>query len=332
MERPREEIRRYLLAAAPGATVVSLAGDASTRRFYRVTLVDGSTRVLMDYGAPFVEETDDIRLNRVFRDAGLPVAEILDASPESGCLILEDLGDHTLEALLMDRSGRSDHDPLSLLEQAVRLAVRIAEQGTPALERAERAGGPALDAERFRFEMDYFLDKFAGAMRGCSPAPAGLREELHDLADRAARSPRRVFCHRDFHSRNLMMPERGGLVLVDIQDARWGPDAYDLASLLRDAYAEIDENWIEPLIGLYLSGLSKPPDPESFRRRFHAVAAQRMIKALGTFGHQVAVKGDNRYLEAARRTVGRLRGSLPASEQTAPLAERMLAAGLLDDL
>jgi hypothetical protein len=57
-----------------------------------------------------------------------------------------------------------------------------------------------------------------------------------------------------------------------------------------------------------------------------------MIKALGTFGHQVAVKGDGRYLEAARRTVRRLRGSLPASEETAPLAERMLAAGLLDDL
>ena len=332
MEQPREDIRRYLLEAAPGATAVSLAGDASTRRFYRLTLGDGSTRVLMDYGKPFADETDDMRLNRVFRDAGLPVPQILAASPESGCLILEDLGDHTLEALLLDRSGRPDHGSFSLLEQAVRLAVRIAEQGTAALERSERAGGPALDAKRFRFEMDYFLDKFAGAMRGCSRAPAGLREELHALADRTARSPRRVFCHRDFHSRNLMMTERGGLVLVDIQDARWGPDSYDLASLLRDAYAEIDEGWIEPLIGLYLSGLSNPPDPGPFRRRFHAVAAQRMIKALGTFGHQVAVKGDGRYLQAARRTVGRLRRILPAAEETGPLAERMLTAGLLDDL
>lgn len=332
MEQPRQQVRRYLLEAAPGATVTSLAGDASTRRFYRVTGGDGSTRVLMDYGAPFADETDDIRLNRVFRDAGLPVAEILDASPETGCLILEDLGDHTLEALLLDRSRRQAPGALSLLEQAVRLAARIAEHGTPALERSERAGGPALDAPRFRFEMDYFLDRFAGAMRGCPRTAPGLVEELHALAGRAARTPRRVFCHRDFHSRNLMMTAGGELALVDIQDARWGPDSYDLASLLRDAYAEIDESWIEPLIDLYLSGLSEPPDPGHFRRRFHTVAAQRMIKALGTFGHQVAVKGDGRYLESARRTVRRLRATLPAFEETGPLAERMLAEGLLDEI
>ena len=332
MEGPRTEIRRYLLEAAPGATVVPLAGDASSRRFYRVALGDGSTRVLMDYGAPFGEDTDVIRLNRVFRAAGLPVAEILGGSPEAGCLLLEDLGDHTLERLLREPSGRPAPGALSLLKRAVRLAVRIAEQGTAALERSERAGGPALDEERFRFEMDYFLDRFAGAMRGCSRTPPDLRGELHALADRAVSSPRRVLCHRDFHSRNLLAPDEARLAVVDIQDARWGPDSYDLASLLRDAYVEIDESWIDPLIDLYLSGLSKPPDPGPFRGRFRVVAAQRMIKALGTFGHQVAVKGDGRYLEAARRTVGRLRRILPAAEETGPLAERMLAAGLLDDL
>lgn len=332
MNEPRTEIRRFLDRAAPGASVVPLAGDASTRRFYRVSLEDGSTRVLMDYGKPFSGETDDIRLNRVFRAAGLPVAEILDQSPESGCLLLEDLGDRTLERLFRQRPGPPGPIEHSWLERAVRLAARLADRGTPALERSERADGPALDAERFRFEMDFFLDRFAGALRGCARTPPGLRDELYGLAERAARSPHPVFCHRDFHSRNLLVTEREQLVLVDIQDARWGPDSYDLASLLRDAYIEIEEGWIEPLVDLYLSALSRPTDPDSFRRRLHLVAAQRMIKALGTFGHQIAVKRNDRYLEAARRTVRRLRRLLPAFEETRSLAERMSSAALLDDL
>jgi len=332
MDGPRDEIRRYLDRAAPAARVRRLAGDASARSFYRLTLRDGSTRVLMDYGAPFAGETDDIRLNRVFLAAELPVAKILAVVPEAGCLVLEDLGDRTLQTLRGESSGRPAPDALPWLERAVRLAARVAERGTEALERSERADGPALDAERFRFEMDYFLDGFAGAMRGLSETDPRLRGELHALADRATRTLRRVFCHRDFHSRNLLVTERGDLAMVDIQDARWGPDSYDLASLLRDGYLEIEEAWIEPLIDLYLSALSRPPEPGEFRRRFHDVAAQRMIKALGTFGHQTAVKGKAHYLEAARRTVRRLRRVLPAAEETGPLAERMQAAGLLDEL
>lgn len=333
MNGPRAEVRRYLRESLPGATVVPLAGDASTRRFYRVALPDGSTRVLMDYGAPFSGDTDDLRLNRVFRAAEVPVATILDRSPETGCLLLEDLGDRTLEAELgRGRSGQAAPGAPELLERAVRLAARIAERGTVELERSDRARGPALDAERFRFEMDYFLEHFAGGLRGRVRIPPRLGEELHALADRAARTPRRVLCHRDFHSRNLLLREDGGLAVVDIQDARWGPDTYDLASLLRDAYVEIDERWIEPLIELYVSSLGSPPEPEPFRRRFETVAAQRMIKALGTFGYQTAVRGSDRYLDAARRTIGRLRRALPRSEETAGLAELLVSEGLLDEI
>lgn len=332
MEEPRPEVRRYLLESIPGGTAVPLAGDASTRRFYRVVSPDGSTRVLMDYGAPFSGETDDIRLSRVFRAAGVPAAQILEVSPGTGCLLLEDLGDRTLEKLLLDPLGRPAPGALPLLERAVRLAARVADRGTVELERSDRADGPALDAERFRFEMDYFLDHFAGALRGHPRPPLGLREELYALADRAARTPRRVLCHRDFHSRNLLLLDDGRLAVVDVQDARWGPDTYDLASLLRDAYVEIEEDWLEPLIEFYTSSLSRPPEPESFRRRFHAVAAERMIKALGTFGYQTAVQGSGRYLDAARRTAGRLRRLLPRSEETARLAQLLLSAGLLDDI
>ena len=78
--------------------------------------------------------------------------------------------------------------------------------------------------------------------------PDDLGRALHELADRAAASPRKVLCHRDFHSRNLMLPPDHSLAMVDIQDARWGPDSYDLASILRDAYIEMVISEIIPLI------------------------------------------------------------------------------------
>ena len=328
MERPRSEVSRYLERVCPGSSIDPLAGDASTRRFYRVTLPGGSRRVLMDYGAPFEGESDDVRLARVFSAAGLPVAGILDTSPQAGCLLLEDLGDRTLESALVMGGAAGPVVP-PLLQNAVELAASIADRGTPALRRSERSDGPALDEERFRFEMDFFLENHAVALLG-RPAPSPqLRRALHDLARDAAESPRKVLCHRDFHSRNLMVLDDGNLAMVDIQDARWGPDSYDLASLLRDAYVEVEESWIEPLIDHYLGALGESAEPGAFRSRLRRVEAQRMIKALGTFGYQAARRGSDRYVEAAERTVRRLRELLPRSEETRAIGKLLVAEGLL---
>lgn len=329
-DRPRPGVRRFLERSFPAARTEALAGDASTRRFYRVLPADGGpTRIVMDYGRPFEGDTDDMIQSRIFRDAGLPVFEVLDASPGDGCLLLEDLGDRLLEGVVFDPGTGPSAEARSWLERAVCLAAEVAERGTAALRRSERAGGPALDAAKFRFEMDFFLEHFVQGLRGGDPSSPGLRDELHRLADAAAATPRKVLCHRDFHSRNLLVAPGGRLVMVDIQDARWGPDSYDLASLLRDAYVELEDSWIDPLVDLYLERLSDPPDRAGFRQRFRIVSAQRMIKALGTFGFQTVVRGSDRYLEATERTERRLRALLPDLPETSALWERLARAKIL---
>jgi aminoglycoside/choline kinase family phosphotransferase len=285
----------------PGARVLPIAGDASTRRFHRVLPEHGGSVVLMDYGEPFRGTTDDIRLAAVFHDAGLPVPRILESSPGAGCLVLEDLGERTFQYALESGMGGED-----LYPEAVDLAVAIADRGTASLERSERAAGPALDEERFRFEMDFFLEHSAGRFVEVGGDPERLRGPLYELAAEAARSPRKVLCHRDYHSRNLMVREDGSLAMVDFQDARWGPDSYDLASLMRDAYAEIDESLVERMIDRYIGALPWTVDPVRFRTRFDTVALQRMIKALGTFGYQAGKLGRRRYLEGVPRTLARI--------------------------
>lgn len=326
---PRDPLRSWLDARYPGATIDALAGDASTRRFFRLHPAAGPTLVVMDYGGPTGGETDDLRMGGIFLEAGLPVARPCEFDPEVGCLVTTDLGDRSLEAAVQELGPPDPRTPAPLLLEAVELAAAISARGTPVLARSARASGPALDASRFRFEMDFFLEHFVQGLRGAA-VPAGLRDALHALAERAAQQGPRVLCHRDFHSRNLMVLADGGLGMVDIQDARWGPDSYDLASLLRDAYIEVPEGWIEPLTDRFLGALDEPPDRDAFLRRFHEVAVERMIKALGSFGYLTRAKATDRYRPSIPPTLARLGRVLPRSATTAPIGEILERSGLLD--
>ncbi len=331
---PRSELLKFVQSTVPGAEVAPILGDASTRRFFRVVAPGGPSFVVMDYGAPFDGETDDIRMWRIFEGAGLPVAAVVRPAPEVGCLLLEDLGERTMESALgeirasgasPEEQGRRTRD---LYRRAVKLAVLVAELGTPVLARSERAGGPALDVERFVFEMDFFVEHYVQGLRGIAdPAPA-LIGELHRLARLAAEGGRRVLCHRDFHARNLMLRRDGSLAMVDIQDARWGPDTYDLASLLRDAYIDLPAPLVDEMI-LFCQestpGYGSDPD---FRHRFDVVSAQRMIKVLGTFAYQTRVMRKDRYRLAIPRTLDRLTGLLHRLKETQSLGRLFQEADL----
>lgn len=328
MSSLRPELAAALDASHPGSRLQTLPGDASTRRFHRMFLRDGGTRIVMDYGAPFEGETDDVRLTRIFQRAALPVARVIEVLPEAGALVQEDLGDETLELALArlpsgDRSARDE-----LYRSSVGLAADIAMRGTEALGQSERALGPALDEERFCFEMRFFVEHYLGNYLGRPDAGAELQDALESLA-RATASHPRVLCHRDYHSRNIMVRTAGDLAMVDIQDARWGPDTYDLASLLRDAYVDFAEDAVDAAFDLYRRRVSVAVEVAKLRERFDVTSAQRMIKALGTFGYQIAVLGRERYRSAIPRTLERLGRLLPLSTQTAPLAGLLKSAGVL---
>lgn len=325
---PRPELQQWLRVDFPGWSARELAGDASTRRFFRLSGPGAESRILMDYGRRFSGETDDVVLSRIFREAGLPVAEVVGVVPDPGCLVLEDLGDRLLEQVLLEAAAGSENAPPAALLDAAVLAAEVVMRGTPVLSRSGRA--QALDAPRFRLEMDFFLEHYVVGVKQRSAAVERLRAPLHRLADLAAESSAGVLCHRDFHSRNLLVREDGSLAMVDIQDARWGPDSYDLASLLYDAYADIDPPWIDAAVDRFLEAWDDAPPVAVFRRRLELVAALRMIKALGTFGFQQVARGTTRYHSAARRTLVRLRSSLPGLDRPCGLWSAFESTSVLD--
>ena len=121
-----------------------------------------------------------------------------------------------------------------------------------------------------------------------------------------------MLCHRDYHSRNLMLHD-GQLYIIDFQDARMGPDTYDLVSLLRDSYVDLTAQQVDELIAFFLALKRRAGgagDAREFRRRFDLMALQRNLKALGTFGFKTTSRDNPVYIQYIPRTLRYVRANL----------------------
>jgi N-acetylmuramate 1-kinase len=170
--------------------------------------------------------------------------------------------------------------------------------------------GIAFDVEKLTWELEFFVKYFVQGYRGVeltAEERGALQEEWAAIVGELAAEPR-VLCHRDYHSRNLMLSD-ASLYIIDFQDARLGPDTYDLASLLRDSYVDIADRELDELIAYFLA-LKGLADVEEFRRRFDLMALQRNLKALGTFGYQTMTRRNPVYIQYMPRTLRYARSNL----------------------
>jgi aminoglycoside/choline kinase family phosphotransferase len=302
------------------ARVEALSGDASTRCYFRVREA-GKTAVLALYPEPFVTaELPFFSLRGLFSRFGLPVPEIRDDDGPRGILLLEDLGDDTLQDV-MQRGG----DPARFYGVALEQIATLQREGARASETDAPCFSLAFDTEKLSFELHYFLKHFVEGLRGCELSESergAVSEAFHALSQEIASWPR-VVCHRDFHSRNLM-PRDGVLYWIDFQDARMGPATYDLASLLNDSYVDLPEGFVLESAEAFRRRALPGEDRETFVRRFEIVSVQRTLKALGTFGYMVKVRGKTVYLPSIPRALASARRNLARRAELAAL-RRVLA-------
>ena len=297
-------INQYLTEsglAARQSKVVPLTGDASTRRYFRVIPGDGPSIVLalhdsaIDFATlPFVA------VARLFARMPLSVPEVLDHSDALGILALAALGDVTLQSHV-GAGTPTEHE--ALYRQAVAFVGVMQRRGAELLAPEDIPSRLAFDVEKLTWEMDFFVKHFVEGYRGVVLTAAersALSREWADIVEELAGEPR-VLCHRDYHSRNLMVHD-DELYVIDFQDARMGPDTYDLASLLRDSYVDITDRELDGFLAYFLA-IRNIADRVEFRRRFDLMAVQRNLKALGTFGFQAAARSNPIYLQYMPRTL-----------------------------
>jgi aminoglycoside/choline kinase family phosphotransferase len=289
--------------------IVALTGDASDRRYFRVVPPDGVPFVLSVHAASFdTASLPFVNVARLFGAMPIPVPEILGDAGDLGILALEDLGDVTLQA----RLGAADADEqLRLYREAVDLIEVIQRRGRQLASADYVPYGIAFDVEKLTWEMNFFVKHFLEAYCRATLTPSmrtALAAELDHVVQELATLPR-VLCHRDYHSRNLMV-KGGQLHVIDFQDARLGPDTYDLASLLRDSYVDLPDSTFQALLDHYLAETHRSGEAGPFRQRFDLMCLQRNLKALGTFGYQTTARGNPVYVQYIPRTLRYARENL----------------------
>jgi aminoglycoside/choline kinase family phosphotransferase len=313
----KERLNGYLAEKCQSrAKATPLTGDASDRQYFRLLIENQPSQVLALYKGPVqFDSLPFVNVAKLFSKVPIRVPRILDHSDHFGILALEDLGDMTLQAYLK-KNPQATHN--QIYKQAVSVINVLQQRGKELTSNNYVPFNIAFDEKTLAAELDFFTKHFIESYQGASLTTAtknALTKEYQDLVVELACEPR-VLCHRDYHSRNLML-HQDQLYVIDFQDARLGPETYDLVSLLRDSYWDVSENQVNELISYFLSlqqTSNKKVVPQNilveFRRKFDLMALQRNLKALGTFGFQKTVRGNSSYVQHIPRTLGYIRSNL----------------------
>jgi len=215
--------------------ITPASADASFRRYFRLTWPDGGTRILMDAPPEKEDCRPFIHVAGLLAKAGLAAPRILDQDLASGFLVLTDLGRvGYLDALNAD---------LSLADTLMRPVLDVLVKW----QLSSRAGTlPPYDATLLRRELDLFPEWFVGRHLGyqLGDDEKCMLDRTFRLLINSALAQPKVFTHRDLMPRNLMVVESEAHLtpgIIDFQDAVYGPIAYDVVSLFRDAFISWDE-------------------------------------------------------------------------------------------
>ena len=255
-----------------------IAGDASPRKFYRVSDSAPGSRVLM-VSPPTENNERFLLIQRTLESAGVRVPSMPRANLALGYFLLEDLGDTTFSLAL------EQHDIDALYREALdTLAVICA-------IRTVESELPYYDQKELQRELDVCPEWFFSKVLSLPSDNQALSvfAELSACVIEAARDQPQVLVHRDYHSRNLMVPAKDTpLAVIDFQDAIMGPVTYDAASLLKDVYVVWPREKQLAWLNYYWERLVHEGQLEEgswpqFIEWYDLIGLQRHVKILGVF-------------------------------------------------
>ncbi len=275
-------------------SIAPASADASFRRYFRLSFDDGSSLIAMDAPPPQEDCRPFIKVSRLLLQAGVNVPRVLAENSEDGFLLLTDLGNTTyLQALNEDTANQLYRDASMAL---IKMQMASVEDVLP-----------PYDETLLNREMQLFPDWYVSKHLNVSlnQKQSETLQNTMALLNANILAQKRVFVHRDYHSRNLMVcygEHEQNPGILDYQDALYGPITYDLVSLLKDAYISWDESQVLDWVIRYWQtakkfGLPVPDDVADFYRDFEWMGAQRHIKVLGIFARLNYRDGKDAYLK-----------------------------------
>ncbi len=293
-------------------TIRRASEDASFRSYYRVDAADGQTYIVMDAPPPMESVQRFANVADIFGKVGLTVPQVLAADNESGFLLLTDLGTTTYFHVLNNDSAHKLY--MDAIDSLILLQTQSQPDVLPEYDRA-------LLLKELMIFPEWYIGKHLGVTLTAEQT-ASLDKVFEALLANNLAQPQ-VFVHRDYHSRNLMLLDKGNPGVLDFQDAVYGPITYDLVGLLRDAYVQWDEEMVLDWAIRYWekakrAGLPVSADVDSFYRDFEFMGLQRHLKILGIFARLYHRDGKDAFLadmplvmEYVRKTAQRYNVLIP---------------------
>ncbi len=299
--------------AVPPASLTPASSDASFRRYFRWQ-AEGRSLILMDAPPPQEDCRPFVRIAALLADSGVHVPRILAQDLERGFLVLDDLGRQTwLEVLNADNAD-------ALFEQALQALVRF--QCMPGADAL-----PPYDDALLRRELQLFPDWYLQRHLGVelNEVQRDQWQRICDLLVGSALAQPRVFVHRDYMPRNLMLSEPNPGIL-DFQDAVHGPISYDVTSLFKDAFLSWPEARVQAWLQRYWqlareAGLAVPAEFAEFQRMSDLMGVQRHLKVIGIFARICHRDGKPKYLADVPRFFAYIEAVLARRPELAVLGE-----------
>ena len=281
-----------------------LAGDGSDRCYYRVKARELSkSLVLMQLSGTDAQALRDggydwVKIATLLHDRGVFVPRVIAAIPEHAALVIEDYGDVMLEGVVFAKAAAGDFASVRTYYRACQemIAKFLAIPASPTAVWCRRS----FDAERLAWELKFFQQHYLDAvlhLKLTATQEQAFTQESRALATALAGAAR-FFVHRDFHSRNIMV-YGDQLAVIDFQDARLGPAAYDLVSLCFDAYVPFTSATRRQLLDEGLAAIHRNLGADVFAEAnelWRPMALQRQLKAIGSFGYLTLAKQRGDYL------------------------------------
>ncbi|MES2614711.1 MAG: phosphotransferase [Bdellovibrionota bacterium] len=296
-----------------------IAGDASDRKFFRLINNKEDNAICMQFpkweGGYGGDPISWIGMHNALSKMGLPVPKILEIDETNACIWTQDLGNNFLNSILkeecLDASKPECAAAVEYYKQALSLLVQAQ---YPNVTIDHPASNRFFNFEKLYYEMNFFVTHFLNGLLHLDvdendKSWSGLFDNFNLLCKKLETYDK-VLCHRDYHVRNIMIQDKM-LYWIDFQDARMGPHAYDVVSLVRDSYVEVTWKTRELLFSYYLNALNSRREKfglkaisfADFHLELLLMGLQRNIKALGSFGYLAIKKSKPEYLKYVIHTL-----------------------------
>lgn len=281
----------------------ALAGDASARRYVRVYDQSGSYILMIFPTDEQAMAENFLAIRHLFESYEIFVPKLIGHDFALGYILLEDLGDLTLERRFWENQEK--HRSIPFYVKAIDQIIKIhhipinKDDLTPCFQMQ-------FDTEKLLWEMNYMFKNLIVDFFKIEIKDEFKKQLVNDFTSICSHlsSLPQVVCHRDYHSRNIML-HKNETFIIDFQDARLGPCQYDIVSLLRDSYVQIEPSMEEELLRYYHKKTQSlhQEDWDAFFNNYKIQTLQRSLKACGSFSSFFNANQDRRYLKYIQPTL-----------------------------